>query len=98
VMLNSRAVFSSGLWYAQSGGKGEVKEEEKANDSVMINIHLPASEDETLLWRRNARLLLDFLLDPGDLQRTKMSRGGQAFRNGDGVCARCRPLSPCHRD
>ena len=54
-----------------SGGKGEVKEGENANDFVMINIHLPASKDETLLWRRNARLLLDFLLDPGDLQRKK---------------------------
>jgi hypothetical protein len=70
-----------------SGGKGEVKEEGKANDSVMINIHLPASEDEALLWRRNAGLLLDFLLDPGDLQRTKNMSGGEAFRKRRG-CVR----------
>jgi len=29
--------------------------------------HLPTTEDEALLWRRNARLLLDFFLDSGDL-------------------------------
>jgi len=66
-MLNSRAVLSSGLWYAQAGER----EGQKANGFVMIHVHLPASEDETLLWRWNARLLLDFLLDPGDLQRSK---------------------------
>ena len=55
-----------------SGGKGEVK---KANDFVMIHIHLPASEDKTLLYWWNARLLLDFLLDPGDLQRKKSEWG-----------------------
>jgi len=75
-----------------SGGKGEVKEEEKANDSVMINIHLPASKDETLLWRRDARLLLDFLLDPGDLQRTKMSGGARPFETAM-MCARHAVLS-----
>jgi len=33
----------------------------------LIVWHLPATEDEALLWRRDARLLLDFLLDSGDL-------------------------------
>jgi hypothetical protein len=33
----------------------------------MINVHLPATEDEALLGRRDTRLLLDFLLDPSDL-------------------------------
>ena len=31
------------------------------------NVHLSATKDEALLWRRNTRLLLDFLLDPSDL-------------------------------
>ena len=35
---------------------------------IVINVHLPATEDEALLWRRNTGLLLDFLLDPGDLR------------------------------
>jgi hypothetical protein len=34
----------------------------------MIDVHLLATEDEALLWRRDARLLLDFLLDSVDLQ------------------------------
>lgn len=76
-----------------NGGKGEVKEEEKANDSVTINIHLPASEDETLLWRRNARLLLDFLLDPGDLQRTKNEWGKARPFETAMMCARDAVLS-----
>jgi hypothetical protein len=33
----------------------------------MINVHLPATEDEALLRRGNTRLLLYFLLDPSDL-------------------------------
>ena len=71
VMLNSRAVLSSGLWYAQAGERRRLKKKGKANDFVMIHVHLPAGEDETLLWRRNARLLLDFLLDPSDLRAEK---------------------------
>jgi hypothetical protein len=60
-MLNSRAVLSSGLWeWGVREGKGEIY--------VMIDVHLPATEDEALLWRRDARLLLDFLLDSGDLK------------------------------
>jgi hypothetical protein len=34
----------------------------------MINVHLPATEDEALLRRGNTRLLLYFLLDPSDLR------------------------------
>jgi len=37
-----------------------------------INVHLSATEDEALLRRRNTRLLLDFLLDPSDLQQQEM--------------------------
>jgi hypothetical protein len=32
------------------------------------NAHLPPGEDEPLLWRRHAGLLLYFLLDTGDLR------------------------------
>ena len=61
VMLNSRAVFSSGLCAGKSNkGKG-------LHGIGMINVHLPATEDEALLWRRNTGLLLNFLLDPSDL-------------------------------
>jgi hypothetical protein len=35
---------------------------------AVINVHLSATEDEALLRRWNTRLLLDFLLDPSDLQ------------------------------
>jgi hypothetical protein len=35
--------------------------------SQRSNVHLSATEDEALLWRRNTRLLLNFLLDPSDL-------------------------------
>jgi hypothetical protein len=36
---------------------------------AVIDVHLSATEDEALLLRRNTRLLLDFLLDPSDLQQ-----------------------------
>jgi hypothetical protein len=67
VMLNSRAVFSSGLW-APRGKAGGRSEKGRVYGFIVINVHLPATEDEALLWRRNTRLLLDFLLDPGDLR------------------------------
>jgi hypothetical protein len=41
----------------------------------MINVHLPATEDEALLWRRNTRLLLDLFLDSGDLRAKKKQKG-----------------------
>lgn len=64
-MLKSRAVLSSGLLGMRGKGlkKGEV------HDIDVINIHLSATEDETLLWRGNTGLLLNFFLDPGDLQQ-----------------------------
>lgn len=35
--------------------------------SDQFNVHLSTTEDETLLWRGNTRLLLYFLFDPSDL-------------------------------
>jgi hypothetical protein len=42
---------------------------ERMEDIAMINIHLSATEDEALLWRRNTRLLLYFLFDSCDLRK-----------------------------
>src|SRR6266702_3383941 len=55
VRLNSRAVLSSGLCVR---GSKMVK-----GLRYQFNVHLPATENETLLWRGNTRLLLYFLLD-----------------------------------
>jgi hypothetical protein len=48
-----------------------------------INVHLSATEDETLLRWRNTRLLLDFLLDPSDLTAESKVEfvGGNLLRN-----------------
>jgi len=64
----------------------------------MIDVHLPATEDEALLWRRDARLLLDFLLDSGDLQQHSISQRkiDVVSRECLGVHA-CKSL-PCRRD
>jgi hypothetical protein len=47
----------------------------------MINIHLSATEDEALLWRRNTRLLLYFLFDSGYLRQDEQ----RILDNGDDV-------------
>ena len=59
-----------------------------------INVHLSATEDETLLRRRNTRLLLDFLLDPSDL--TAESKVESCWREPSTKLAD-RPL-PYHQD
>jgi hypothetical protein len=55
-MLNYRAVLSSGL-HPQASKIGRM------DDIVIIDLHLPATEDEALLWRNY------FLFDSGDLQQ-----------------------------
>ena len=49
------------VWPARTSKMGRM------GDIVMINLHLPATEDEALLRRWDTRLLLHFLLDPIDL-------------------------------
>jgi hypothetical protein len=56
MMLNSRAILSSGL-HPQASKIGRM------DDTVIIDLHLPATEDEALLWRNY------FLFDWGDLQQ-----------------------------
>lgn len=77
-MLKSRADLSSGLdaCVRARGGKSERSSKrgkgEQRLSIAVIDVHLSATEDEALLLRRNTRLLLDFLLDPSDLQQKAM--------------------------
>jgi hypothetical protein len=61
---------------ARAGGKSERSSKrgkgEQGLSIAVIDVHLSATEDEALLLRRNTRLLLDFLLDPSDLQQKAM--------------------------
>jgi hypothetical protein len=70
-MLNSRAVFSSGLCACARASEERVQNLKRIACTPRSNVHLSATEDEALLRRRNTRLLLDFLLDPSDLRSRK---------------------------
>lgn len=59
-MPKSRAVLSSGLRSADELGH-------VISGHATSDIHLPSSENETLLRWGHAGLLLDLLLDAGDL-------------------------------
>ena len=50
--------------------------------SSRVYTHLPAAEDQPLLLWRNTRLLLDFLLDPSDLDTRRVKKGSR-------ICAGC---------
>jgi hypothetical protein len=62
--------FARGLFVLPEGQRSEKGSRYR---QIKINAHLSATEDETLLWRGDTRLLLYFLLDSSDLCGPRIS-------------------------